>query len=173
MAEGHNQRGQLRPRPFFRESLVLDEEQARGRMGADSRLLFFETLPSSIEVVELLIARLFGRLGTLGCMNGQRAELEIVLREAVANAIIHGNDNDASKRVDVRCFLDGSNCLWFVVRDQGRGFDATGVPDPTESANLQRSCGRGIFLIRHFMDRVEFARQGSEIRMCKKLPKIA
>ena len=100
-------------------------------------------------------------------LEGRCAEIELALREALANAILHGNNGNQRKRVRVECHKDGDNCLLLVVRDNGHGFDPAKVKDPTAPENLFRACGRGIFLIRHFMDDVQFARGGREIRMKK------
>jgi serine/threonine-protein kinase RsbW len=84
--------------------------------------------------------------------------------EALANAMIYGNGRDPKKRVRMEVELDGS-CVCVRVIDQGRGFDPRVVPDPTVGANLQRSGGRGIFLIRNLMDEVEFNARGNEVRL--------
>ena len=101
--------------------------------------------------------------------DGTRSEIELALREALANAILHGNNGNHRKRVRVECYDQGENGLLLTVRDSGSGFDPAKVKDPTCAENLFRDCGRGIFLIRHFMDEVQFARGGREIRMRKKL----
>lgn len=81
-------------------------------------------------------------------------DLLLALTEAVNNAIIHGNECDASKTVDVdvRAF-DGEFIV--LVRDHGRGFDPDALPDPRHPDNLLREGGRGVFLIRHLADVVE------------------
>ena len=93
------------------------------------------------------------------------------VREAVVNAIQHGNQLDESKRVEVR-FTLSPNCLVIAVFDQGKGFDETEIPDPLSPENLLKPGGRGIFYIRSLMDEVEYKRsQGSgfELKMQKKL----
>lgn len=102
-------------------------------------------------------------------LDGQMSAVELSLREALANAVLHGNGGNPRKRVRVECFRDVDGSLVLVVRDSGPGFNPARLKDPTEPENLFRDCGRGIFLIRHFMDDVEFARGGREIRM-RKIP---
>ena len=97
----------------------------------------------------------------------------VAIRECVINAIKHGNKNDISKRVFVE-FHPGSSAqpeLTISIRDQGPGFDPDDLPDPLAPENLLKSSGRGIFLIRSFMEDVQLARApqgGMEIRMTKR-----
>jgi serine/threonine-protein kinase RsbW len=97
-------------------------------------------------------------------------EIEIALREALANAVIHGNHEEIGKRVYVtcRCSLDGE--VLIVVRDEGEGFDSRAVPDPTDPQSLLLSHGRGLHLMRALMDEVSFEDNGTSVRMRKRLP---
>ena len=98
----------------------------------------------------------------------------VAVRECVINAIKHGNQNDASKHVFVEFSPGGSRAvpeLTIVVRDQGGGFDPDSLADPLAPENLLKASGRGIFLIRSFMDDVRLTRVpegGMEIRMTKR-----
>ncbi|MEZ5416460.1 MAG: ATP-binding protein [Vicinamibacterales bacterium] len=100
--------------------------------------------------------------------------ISIALRESVANAMKHGNRGDESKRVAVEFTAspaDHPSELVILVRDQGEGFDPEQVADPLAPENLLKSSGRGIFLIRNFMDEVDLRRApqgGMEIRMVKR-----
>ncbi len=99
----------------------------------------------------------------------------VAIRESVINAIRHGNRNDTEKHVfvDFERALDGdAPGLLVCVRDQGAGFDPESLADPLDPANLLKSGGRGVFLIRNFMDDVQLKRVpegGMEIRMLKRL----
>jgi serine/threonine-protein kinase RsbW len=99
----------------------------------------------------------------------------VAIRESVINAIRHGNRNDESKHVFVefQSAQDGGDSrLTICVRDQGEGFDPEALADPLEPENLLKPSGRGIFLIRNFMDEVMLQRSpegGMEIRMVKRL----
>jgi serine/threonine-protein kinase RsbW len=91
--------------------------------------------------------------------------------EAATNAIQHGNHNDAKKKVSVR-FVVSPEKLEVIVKDQGHGFDPSKVDDPLRPENLLRERGRGIFIIRAFMDQVRFSRQtknGMSVRLVKYL----
>jgi serine/threonine-protein kinase RsbW len=96
----------------------------------------------------------------------QLHKVMVSLTEAVNNAIIHGNGANPLKRVTVLCrILPG--WLLFQVADQGRGFDPSAVENPLREENLLRESGRGIFLMRTLMDKVEIepSRKGTEVRL--------
>jgi serine/threonine-protein kinase RsbW len=100
--------------------------------------------------------------------------VSVAIRESVINAIKHGNRNDASKRVFVEFETTIADVaeLSIRVRDQGEGFDPQLLADPLAPENLLKSSGRGIFLIRNFMDDVRLQRApegGMEIRMIKRV----
>jgi len=99
----------------------------------------------------------------------------VAVRESVINAIRHGNRNDARKRVVVEFETQPGDAPAFVVsvRDQGKGFDPSVLANPLDPENLLKPSGRGIFLIRAFMDDVQLCRGahgGTEVRMMKRLP---
>ena len=99
----------------------------------------------------------------------------VAVRESVINAIKHGNGNNATKRVFIEfdtSVHEGVSGLMIRVRDQGEGFDPGAVANPLAPENLLKSSGRGIFLIRSFMDDVCLQRApegGMEIRMTKRV----
>ena len=100
--------------------------------------------------------------------------VSVAIRESVINAIKHGNRNDASKRVFVEFGTSMGDVpeLSIRVRDQGEGFDPEAVANPLDPENLLKSSGRGIFLIRNFMDDVQLRRApegGMEISMLKRV----
>jgi serine/threonine-protein kinase RsbW len=101
--------------------------------------------------------------------------VSVAIRESVINAIKHGNRNDTAKRVFVE-FETATRAdvpeLAIRIRDQGEGFDPEQVANPLDAENLLKSSGRGIFLIRNFMDDVQLQRApegGMEIRMVKRV----
>jgi serine/threonine-protein kinase RsbW len=101
----------------------------------------------------------------------------VAIRESVINAIKHGNRNDATKRVFVEFGTSMGDVpeLSIRVRDQGEGFDPELVANPLDPENLLKSSGRGIFLIRNFMDDVQLQRApegGMEIRMLKRVQPV-
>ena len=104
--------------------------------------------------------------------------VSVAIRESVINAIKHGNQNDASKRVFVEfetATVESVPELSIRVRDQGEGFDPETVANPLAPENLLKSSGRGIFLIRNFMDDMQLQRApqgGMEMRMLKRVQSV-
>ncbi len=102
-----------------------------------------------------------------GCVPGKEEFVELALREAVSNAILHGNRMDARKLVHVRCCCEGAKGVFILVRDQGSGFDPNNVPNPLAVENLDAEHGRGIHLMKLAMDEVSFERGGTEVHIRK------
>jgi serine/threonine-protein kinase RsbW len=100
----------------------------------------------------------------------QLHKLMVALTEAVNNAILHGNKSDPTKNVEVTCEAKEDG-LSIRVRDQGGGFKPESVENPLKEENLLRESGRGIFLMRTLMDKVEFARaeEGMEVLLWLRL----
>jgi len=97
---------------------------------------------------------------------GSEGDIEVALREALANAIVHGNHEDPRKLVYVGC-LGGTDQVSIVIRDEGQGFDPTENVDPTTPQNLESPRGRGIYLMESMMDEVHFERGGAVVYMRK------
>ena len=88
----------------------------------------------------------------------------IAVTEAVNNAIKHGNSNDKSKNVFLSLSLDES-MLRFVIKDEGNGFNFENLPDPTAPENIEKLEGRGIFLMKHLSDEVDFKDNGRIVEL--------
>jgi serine/threonine-protein kinase RsbW len=129
------------------------------------------TLESNLKNVEVAdeVSR---RVSTKAGFDEDTCEqIEMAIHESVINAIWHGNKNDESKEVRLH-FRILPDRLEVRIRDQGEGFDLDAIADPLQEENLLRVSGRGIFLIRSFMDefRVEKLREGgTEVTMTKKI----
>jgi serine/threonine-protein kinase RsbW len=93
----------------------------------------------------------------------------LALEEAIVNGLRHGNREDPTKQVRVR-YRVTSGAVLAEVEDEGRGFDPGLVPDPTLPENLDRPSGRGLFLMRHYMDRVCFCGRGNRVVLYKRRP---
>lgn len=89
----------------------------------------------------------------------------IALTEAVNNAIFHGNSSDPRKKVTVSFKQGNAGSLAFTVEDQGNGFDYGTLPDPTDPANIENPNGRGVFLMKHLADKVEFYDNGRKVEL--------
>jgi serine/threonine-protein kinase RsbW len=121
----------------------------------------------NVEVAEEITRRV---TGSAGFEEDDQHRIEMAVHESMINAIWHGNKNDPSKSVWLQ-FKTFPNRLEIRIRDQGSGFDPKHVPDPLEQDNLLNVSGRGIFLIRTFMDefRVEHVTgTGTEVTMVKR-----
>lgn len=130
--------------------------------------LTLESNLKNVEVADELSRRV---LTDAGFEEDEREQIEMAIHESLINAIWHGNKNDDSKQVWLRYQIHPDR-LEVRIRDQGEGFDLDAVPNPLEEENLLRVSGRGIFLIRSFMDefRVQKVREGgTEVVMMKKL----
>lgn len=92
--------------------------------------------------------------------------IRLALEEALVNAIKHGNQLDKSKKVHVACTIAGDR-FDIDIADEGPGFDPLDVPDPLSEENLERTCGRGLFLIKHYMTDVTYHAPGNRVTMFK------
>ncbi len=94
--------------------------------------------------------------------------IRLALEEALINAIKHGNQLDRSKKVNISYrLLD--NRFEVHISDEGAGFDPSDVPDPTAIENLERPCGRGVMLMRYYMDEVNYSPRGNSVVMSRTL----
>jgi serine/threonine-protein kinase RsbW len=89
----------------------------------------------------------------------------IAVTESVNNAIMHGNKNDRTKNVTLSLSLN-DNVINFRIKDEGKGFDFQNLPDPTSPENIDKPSGRGIFLMKHLSDEVNFSKNGSTVELC-------
>jgi serine/threonine-protein kinase RsbW len=105
-----------------------------------------------------------------GLDEDERFRLTMAVREAAVNAVLHGNEYDPSKQISVSLENNGASLI-ITVADQGKGLDPDTLPDPLAPENLLRGTGRGIFLIRSFMDEVHFRQlhPGTELTLVKHL----
>jgi serine/threonine-protein kinase RsbW len=100
----------------------------------------------------------------------ERFRVTMAVREAAVNAVLHGNDYDPAKQITVSLENTGKS-LVITIADEGKGLDPKTLPDPLAPENLMRGTGRGIFLIRSFMDEVHFRQlhPGTELTLVKHL----
>jgi len=92
--------------------------------------------------------------------------IHLAMEEALMNAIKHGNCSDCTKQIHVVLALT-PNEFYAKITDDGEGFDPDCVPDPTADENLKKTCGRGVMLIKNFVDRVIYSKKGNSIEMFK------
>ena len=128
------------------------------------------TLPSRIDAVDEAAVSIAGILSRSGVAEDVAFGVDMAVREAVTNAVMHGNREDAAKFVRVTA-KNSPDCLEISVDDEGAGFNPAKIPDPTAAENILKSSGRGIFFMRNFMDAVEWIIRpegGTTVRMTKK-----
>jgi serine/threonine-protein kinase RsbW len=128
--------------------------------------LAIESSYDSLERVTDLVEEAAGKIGIT---EEDSADLMISVMEAVNNAIQHGNREDAQKKVHIKVQAE-SSCVTVWIRDEGEGFDLDSVPDPRDPENLLNVSGRGILMMKAFMDQVEYPRDesGRLVKMTKK-----
>lgn len=134
---------------------------------ASVSLRYRAVLSSTTESINRAVTEVLSLAAKTRCLNGARAEMEIALREALANAVFHGNRGDPDRRVLVRVYGDPGCGVVMAVRDEGPGFEPSAVPDPRGEDRLHLTHGRGIFLMQALMDRVEYRRGGTEVVLFK------
>jgi serine/threonine-protein kinase RsbW len=126
------------------------------------------SMPSEIKAISPLVDQLMQLLEQSHCIVGHEWAVETALREALNNAVVHGNGMDPRKFVEVRCRCERGKGVWLAVKDQGKGFDPNAVPDPLALDRLEALHGRGIYLMRLAMDEVSFEAGGTVLRMRKR-----
>ncbi len=150
-------------------------------------------LENNSALINPLINYLQETMDTLGiCEEADRTRIGVALEEALANALYHGNlevgselrgeDDEAyyrivqermrtppycDRRIHIRASLSRDKAV-FQVRDEGPGFDPASLPDPTDPANLEKASGRGLLLMKTFMDEVSYNEQGNEVTLVKR-----
>ena len=127
-------------------------------------------LPSRLEAINAAASAAADFVRRLGMSEDAAYGVDMAVREAVTNAVLHGNRRDESKTVEVS-FRSTPGEIEITVRDQGQGFDPAMVPDPTDPQNLLKTSGRGLLFMRTFMDGLEWSRHpggGTVVRMTKK-----
>ena len=150
---------------------MSNEPLTRCEFDSSNLLLKLETtLPGDPRAVEPVIRKIMGVITEMGCAAGREFEIELVLYEALANAVEHGSANDPSKQVGCCVACDHERGMLIVVRDPGQGFDPASIPSPIIGQNLFATGGRGIYLINQLVDEVRFEKGGTEIHLRMKPP---
>ncbi len=132
------------------------------------RLQIDMSLPARREAVDPAVQKIMAEVRKTNRVTGKEDDIELALSEALANAVVHGCQCDPTKTVECCVICDEKRGLVIVVRDPGTGFDPALVPAPTEAENIHRHHGRGVYLMNHLMDEVQFHKNGTEIHMIKR-----
>ena len=127
-----------------------------------------QLLPSQIQALSPCIDQIMDFIAKFRKVDGSDVEIEVALREALANAMVHGNGEDSRKHVRVRCRCTTDGEVLLTVQDEGQGFESDTVPDPIVPENRLRMSGRGIYLMKALMDEVHFEQRGAVVHMRKR-----
>ena len=128
------------------------------------------SLPSRIETVAHAANAVADFVTRSGISEEAAYGIDMAVREAVTNAVVHGNREDERKAVELT-LKSSPDAVEITVHDQGQGFNPEAVPDPTEDENILKTSGRGIFFMRTFMDEVSWSVRpegGTTVRMLKR-----
>jgi serine/threonine-protein kinase RsbW len=126
------------------------------------------TINSDLKNIRHAVDQVVGVLHETGAEASDIFDIRLCLEEALINAVKYGNGLDKAKKVLVD-FQIKNGQVNLSVTDSGKGFDHMSLPDPTVDENILRGNGRGVFLIRHLMDKVAFNEKGNAITMRKTL----
>ena len=126
---------------------------------------------SRIEAVEQAATAVSEFLSRAGVSEDVIFGIDMAVREAITNAVVHGNKLDETKFAEIS-LKTSPGIFEIAVHDQGKGFNPSDIPDPTQEENILKTSGRGIFFMRNFMDEVEWTvnpHGGTTVRMLKRL----
>ncbi len=124
-------------------------------------------MPSEIQAVSPLVEQLVRLIKGSQCVPGQEPDVELALREALNNAVVHGNRLDPNKRVQILCRCEKRKGISITVSDQGQGFDPNAVPEPSAIGRIEAEHGRGLLLMKTAMDEVSFEGGGTKVHLRK------
>jgi serine/threonine-protein kinase RsbW len=124
--------------------------------------------PAAAESCAQVHTKVLEITAAVGFEREAQFEIDLALQEALANALIHGCEQDPSKQIYCHVGVEDGSVV-FIISDSGNGFDPDAVPDPRSEFGQGRFSGRGIHFIRSVMDEVAYARNGSELMMRKRL----
>jgi serine/threonine-protein kinase RsbW len=129
------------------------------------------TIPSRLEEMEAVHALIAEAVREYKLNSEMAHWIELTISESMINAIQHGNKADPAKQATLKISSSG-DAIEIIVEDEGKGFTLDRIADPTDKANLLKPSGRGILIIRSFMDEVDLSQReggGCRLRMVKKL----
>ena len=124
-------------------------------------------LPADPDQCAPLVAEILDALQLHGWSAGDKFGIQMAMEEAVMNAIKHGNGCDPTKMIDINLGFDDQK-FEATISDDGCGFNPDEVPDPTADENIGKTCGRGVMLMKEFVDSLEYNETGNEVKMMKK-----
>ena len=124
-------------------------------------------IASDWKAARLVEQRLLKEVARHGYSEAAVFAIKLALEEGLTNAIRHGNGGDPTKKVEVSFDVDANRAV-ITITDQGEGFNPAAVPDPTADENLEKPSGRGIMLMRAYMDEVRYNTRGNQVHILKR-----
>ncbi|MHC4561262.1 MAG: ATP-binding protein [Planctomycetota bacterium] len=124
-------------------------------------------IPSTWEAARQAGQEVLREVARLGYEEPCAFSIRLALEEGLINAVKHGNRMAVDKVVCVDYEVTAEQ-VEIIITDQGKGFDPSGIPDPTRDENIEKPCGRGLMLMKAFMDEIEFTKGGRRVRMVKR-----
>lgn len=122
------------------------------------------SIPSLIENITIVESFIDNAKDKFSINDDIYGNIMISVTECVSNAIIHGNRENKKKFVKLELlFLDDQ--IKFIIQDEGKGFDYSQLNDPTSPENLEKSGGRGVFIMKHLCDEVAFEQEGTKVTL--------
>ena len=147
---------------------MTDKSYPRSDFNSDRIVLNLNlTIPGDVKAIDPVVEKIMWVVEQIKCAVGKEFEIETGLREALANAVVHGCKSDPTKEIQLVVACDENKAMLIIVRDPGGGFDPAKIPSPLVGQCLYSEHGRGIFLINELMDEVRYERGGTEIHMRK------
>jgi serine/threonine-protein kinase RsbW len=143
------------------------QSQFSGKHSLSSVLKIDSWMPSELQAISPMVDRLMALIKESQCVPGYEFDVELALREALGNAVVHGNHEHQKAKVHIHCRCWPGQEISIVVTDQGRGFDFGKTGGNGLTSDSPSEHGRGIQLMKAYMDDVHFERGGSEVHMRK------
>jgi serine/threonine-protein kinase RsbW len=141
-----------------------------GKRSGSSVLEIDSWMPSEVRAISPVVDRLMRLVEGSQCVPRKEFDIELALREALENAVVHGNQENPETKVHIRCRCQPGKEISIVVTDQGKGFDFEKIAGNDIASDPDSEHGRGIQLMKAYMDDVHFERGGSEVHLRKRSP---
>lgn len=151
--------------PFRAQRKLLLMENVT--LAMSSMQTFEFTIPSETSAGQDVQEKIIAQMEEAGFEDKDIFGMRLALEEGIVNAIKHGNRMDPDKQVFITCQID-ETLVEVKIKDEGEGFVPEEVPDPTDDENLEKPCGRGIMLMKAFMDVIEYLENGTMLHLLKK-----
>ena len=126
------------------------------------------TIPSEIRYVREISSKILNKLKTRKVGESALFDIKLCAEEIIRNAIEHGSRRNKQARIKIDYRIEADKFI-IEVEDEGSGFDYKKLPDPTHEDNIMKGSGRGIYLVRHLMDKTEFNDKGNKVKLTKNI----